>query len=58
MKNNNNVQTKAELMVGLCYLPTSRRVNITIIKGTIRNSIFRFIDQSIPTSNHQGKCIR
>ncbi|OTF79257.1 synaptotagmin-2-like protein [Euroglyphus maynei] len=45
-------EIKGDLMVGICYLPTSRRVNITIIKGTIRNSILRSIDQSL---NHQGK---
>ncbi|KAH7643663.1 synaptotagmin-2-like protein [Dermatophagoides farinae] len=60
-------EIKGEIMMGLCYLPTSRRVNITIIKGTIRNSISRFIDQSTSmmmttttttTSNHQAFYIK
>ncbi|KPM07850.1 synaptotagmin-2-like protein [Sarcoptes scabiei] len=40
-------EIKGELLVGFCYLPTSKRINITVVKGTIKSGFFKTYTQAI-----------
>ena len=49
------LQAKGELFAGFCYLPTSRRINITVVKANLRsNSQLNASGSSIASGNGQS----